>query len=49
MISNLYKIAGEKLPFVLHIANRSVGMASCSLATDHSDLYALEGCNLCVL
>lgn len=49
MISNLYHIAGERLPFVLHIANRSVGMAGTSLATDHSDLYSLEGTNLCVI
>jgi pyruvate-ferredoxin/flavodoxin oxidoreductase len=49
MISNLYHIAGEHLPFVLHIANRTVGMAATSLATDHTDLYAIEGCNMCVL
>ena len=49
MISNLYHIAGERLPFVIHIANRMVGAAATSLATDHSDLYALEGCNLCCL
>lgn len=49
MISNLYHLAGERLPFVLHIANRSVGMAGVSLNTDHSDLYAIEGCNMCVL
>lgn len=49
MISNLYHVAGERLPFVLHVANRSVGMAGTSLCTDHSDLYALEGTNLCAI
>ena len=49
MISNLYHIAGERLPFVLHVANRSVGMNATSLATDHSDLYSIEGTNMCVI
>lgn len=49
MISNLYHIAGERLPVVVHIANRSVGMLGTSLAADHSDLYSLEGTNMCVL
>ena len=49
MISNLYHIAGERLPLVVHIANRSVGMNATSLATDHSDLYSIEGTNMCVI
>ena len=49
MISNLYHIAGEKLPFVVHIANRTVGMSSTSLAADHTDIYSLEGTNMCVI
>jgi len=49
MISNLYHIAGERLPFVLHVANRSIGMAGTSLCTDHTDLYAIEGCNFNVI
>ena len=49
MISNMYHMAGERLPFVLHIATRTVGMAATSLCTDHTDLYALEGTNMCVL
>lgn len=49
MISNLYHIAGERLPFVLHLATRTVGMAATSLASDHTDLYSLEGTNVCVL
>lgn len=42
-------MAGERLPFVLHIANRTVGAAATSLGTDHTDLYSLEGINLCVI
>lgn len=49
MIPALYHMAGEHLPFVLHLANRTVGMAASSLAADHSDLYALEGTNLSVI
>ncbi|KAH0575434.1 Pyruvate-flavodoxin oxidoreductase 1 [Spironucleus salmonicida] len=49
MISNLYKIGGEKAPFVVHIANRSVGQTTTSLATDHTDIYAIEGTNLSVV
>nr|WHT24108.1 pyruvate synthase [Giardia intestinalis] len=49
MISNLYHMAGERIPFVLHVATRTVGMAATSLATDHTDVYAIEGTNMCAL
>ena len=40
MIPNLYKIAGELTPAVLHIAARSVATHALSIFGDHSDVYA---------
>ena len=49
MISNLYHVAGERLPMVLHIANRTIGYTATSLATDHSDLYSIDNCGMMVI
>jgi len=40
MIPNMYKIAGELSPCVLHIAARSVATHALSIFGDHSDVYA---------
>jgi pyruvate-ferredoxin/flavodoxin oxidoreductase len=40
MIPNLYKIAGELLPFVLHVAARTVATHALSIFGDHSDVMA---------
>ncbi|MDR1124492.1 MAG: pyruvate:ferredoxin (flavodoxin) oxidoreductase [Deltaproteobacteria bacterium] len=40
MIPNLYRIAGELLPAVLHVAARSVGNNSLSIFCDHQDVMA---------
>src|ERR1700760_1701849 len=40
MIPNLYKIAGELTPFVLHVAARSVATHALSIFGDHSDVMA---------
>ncbi|HEX9620097.1 MAG TPA: pyruvate:ferredoxin (flavodoxin) oxidoreductase, partial [Polyangiaceae bacterium] len=40
MIPNLYKIAGELTPFVLHVAARTVATHALSIFCDHSDVMA---------
>lgn len=40
MVPNLYKIAGELTPFVLHVAARSVATHALSIFCDHSDVMA---------
>ena len=40
MIPNMYKIAGELTPFVLHVAARSIAAHALSIFGDHSDVMA---------
>ncbi len=40
MIPNMYKIAGELTPFVLHVAARSIAAQALSIFGDHSDVMA---------
>ncbi len=40
MIPNLYKLAGEHLPAVLHVAARSIATHALSIFGDHSDVMA---------
>ena len=40
MIPNIYKIAGEMLPGVFHVAARTVSTHALSIFGDHSDVYA---------
>jgi len=40
MIPNLYKLAGEQLPGVLHVSARSIATHALSIFGDHSDIYA---------
>ncbi len=40
MIPNMYKIAGELLPFVMHVAARTVASHALSIFGDHSDVMA---------
>lgn len=42
MIPNLYKIAGEHLPCVLHVAARSIATHALSIFGDHSDVMAIR-------
>lgn len=39
-IPNMYKIAGEMLPMVMHVSARSLAMQSLSIFGDHSDVMA---------
>ena len=40
MIPNMYKMAGEGLPGVIHVAARTVATNALSIFGDHSDIYA---------
>lgn len=43
MIPNLYKIAGELTPCVIHVAARSIATHALSIFGDHSDVMAARG------
>jgi pyruvate-ferredoxin/flavodoxin oxidoreductase len=49
MIPNLYKIAGELTPFVLHVAARTVATHALSIFGDHSDVMAARQTGLAML
>ena len=49
MISNMYKIAGEMLPAVIHVAARSLATHALSIFGDHQDIYATRGTGFCML
>ena len=40
MIPNMYKMAGEMLPGVIHVAARSLSTHALSILGDHQDIYA---------
>ena len=42
MIPNMYKIAGEGLPGVIHVASRTIATHALSIFGDHSDIYAVR-------
>src|SRR5207253_7733774 len=43
MIPNMYKIAGELTPTVIHVAARSLAAQALSIFGDHSDVMAARG------
>lgn len=49
MIPNMYKIAGECLPGVIHVAARSVASHALSIFGDHQDIYATRATGFCML
>jgi pyruvate-ferredoxin/flavodoxin oxidoreductase len=49
MIPNLYKIAGELTPTVLHVAARSVAAQALSIFGDHSDVMACRATGYAML
>ncbi len=49
MIPNMYKIAGECLPGVIHVAARTVATHALSIFGDHSDIYATRQTGFCIL
>ncbi len=49
MIPNMYKMAGEMLPAVIHVAARSISTHSLSIFGDHQDIYATRQTGFCML
>ena len=49
MIPNMYKIAGECLPGVIHVASRSLATHALSIFGDHQDIYATRQTGFCIL
>ena len=49
MIPNMYKIAGEGLPGVMHVASRTIATHALSIFGDHSDIYACRQTGWCML
>ena len=49
MIPTLYKLAGEMLPGVLHVAARSLSTHALSIFGDHQDVYAVRQTGVCML
>jgi len=49
MIPNMYKIAGEELPAVMHVASRTIATHALSIFGDHSDIYACRQTGWCML
>ncbi len=49
MIPNMYKMAGECLPGVIHVASRTIATHALSIFGDHSDIYATRETGFCML
>ena len=49
MIPTLYKMAGEMLPGVIHVAARSLATHALSIFGDHQDIYAIRSTGVCML
>lgn len=49
MIPNMYKIAGELTPLVIHVAARSVASHALSIFCDHSDVMAVRPTGFVIL
>lgn len=49
MVPNLYKIAGELLPFCMHVAARTVATHALSIFGDHSDVMACRQTGIAML
>lgn len=49
MLPNMYKIAGEMLPTVFHVASRSLAYQALSIYSDHSDVMSTRGTGFALL
>ncbi|MDR1467607.1 MAG: pyruvate:ferredoxin (flavodoxin) oxidoreductase [Oscillospiraceae bacterium] len=49
MIPNMYKMAGELLPGVIHVSSRTIATHSLSIFGDHSDIYACRQTGFAIL
>ena len=49
MVPNMYKMAGERLPGVIHVAARSIATSSLSIFGDHQDVMAARATGYAIL
>ena len=49
MLPTMYKISGEMLPCVIHVAARSLATHALSIFGDHQDIYAARPTGFCML
>ena len=49
MLPNLYRMAGELLPGVIHVAARTIATHALSIFGDHSDIYACRQTGTAIL
>ena len=49
MIPNMYKMAGELLPGVIHVAARAIAGRALSIFGDHQDIYSARQTGVCML
>ena len=49
MLPNMYKMAGELLPGVIHVASRSIATHALSIFGDHQDIYAARPTGFAIL
>ena len=49
MLPNMYKIAGECFPFVMHVAARTIATHALSIFGDHQDIYSARDTGFCML
>lgn len=49
MIPNMYRIAGELLPTVFHVATRAIAFHGMSIYGDHSDIYGVRATGFAML
>jgi len=49
MLPNLYRVAGELLPGVFHVAARTIATHALSIFGDHSDIYACRQTGMAML
>lgn len=49
MIPNMYKIAGEQTPFVMHVAARALATHALSIFGDHSDVMSVRSAGFALL
>ena len=49
MIPTLYKMSGEMLPGVIHVAARSLATHALSIFGDHQDIYSVRSTGVCML
>ena len=49
MLPNLYKLAGENLPAVIHVSARSIASHALSIFCDHSDIMAVRSSGVIII